>query len=164
MHIAELLVLSQLITTDQLDRIFKNPEDTLNLPLGKALVFSGYVTTDELNEAMRQLTLLRAGKVELDDAVASLVKLRATTNAAGGAAKPIDVENTANRLGQLLMDAGINNKPADATVEIAETCVKLIDRKILTEEQAASVLDHCCKKSVDLPKALEQLGISRSED
>jgi hypothetical protein len=194
MHFAELLIRSGLVTTDQLEQILKNPEDTLSLPLGQALIFAGFLTTDEANEAVRVQSLLKRGQISVEQAVEQLVQLRETTRATSSPTPVPAEEAGANRVGQLLLDADmisqadlhealkdskntrrmfarilVNTKKVpedyvDNALEIGETCVQLVDKAILTPEQAVKVLHNCCKKSLSLPAALFQLGIGGGSD
>jgi hypothetical protein len=48
----------------------------------------------------------------------------------------------------------------DLTLTTALKCVELIDKKVLSLEQAIVVLHYCCRKSLSLPDVLQSIGIN----
>jgi hypothetical protein len=89
----------------------------VGLPIGRALVMSGYVTEDELSTALEIQSLLRADEVSLEEATKAFNLVSVEGISLAGALKRIGITKTSearspdNKLGTLLIDANLIKFP-----------------------------------------------------
>jgi hypothetical protein len=106
-RIGELLTISGIVSHDQLREGLRRAAET-DLPLGKILVWSGYVSDEILRQAVHVQCLLNDKAIEIEDAVAWLSKeAGATPKIPVGHDEQATKEAVTNRLGELLMAAGM---------------------------------------------------------
>src|SRR5579862_4779302 len=108
-RIGELLTTAGILTQEQLREGLRRAAET-DLPLGKILVWSGYVTDEILRSAVHVQCLLNDKAIPLEGAVAWLAK-EAGKNPDSEKRVLQGHEATSNRLGDLLLAASMVSEP-----------------------------------------------------
>jgi hypothetical protein len=107
-RIGELLTIAGIVTHEQLREGLRRAAET-DLPLGKILVWSGYVTDETLRQVVHVQCLLNDKAIHIDDAVSWLsqdVGKKIPDRALAPIPQP-EKEATSHRLGELLLAAGM---------------------------------------------------------
>ncbi|HEY9791211.1 MAG TPA: hypothetical protein V6D22_12480 [Candidatus Obscuribacterales bacterium] len=184
-RIGELLTVAGILTQEQLKEALCRAAET-DLPLGKILVWSGYVTDEILRSAVHVQCLLNDKAIPLEGAVAWLAR-EAGKEAPNGERRPLEsVESTSNRLGELLFEAGMVREPEldEALADSLATGLPLgrilvytknlpdlfisaaLDAQVAIREQkinreaAIDALRLVHSKSISFDKALKEMGFA----
>src|SRR5262249_23623862 len=111
-QLGELLIRGGLLEPEQFEAAYRL-SFKMRLPIGRVLTMHGHVTEDQLRAAVEIQSRMRDGLIPMDHAIQALflvsregLSLDAALNRSGPVAAPKPVP-THNRLGELLIDAGI---------------------------------------------------------
>jgi large subunit ribosomal protein L7/L12 len=117
------------------------------------------LTTDEIIDALKEMTLLEASELvkAIEDTFG--VSAAAPVAAAGAAAAPAEAEEEKTEFDVVLTDAGANKIAVIKAVREVKAGLGLVDAKKLVEGTPATILEGVSKDEANAAKAkLEEAG------
>lgn len=173
-QLGELLIRTGLIQPEQFEAAYKL-SFKMRLPIGRVLTMHGHVSEDHLRTALELQARMRDGLIPFDHAIQAFMQVikhgvaldAALTRIAPAAPQKVMTEN---RLGELLVAAGIASRPhvAEAMVASSETGLPLgmvlmnngkVQRAALNSALAAQKLVR--DGAIDRDKAIYALKLAR---
>lgn len=150
-RIGELLTTAGIVTQDQLKEGLRRAAET-DLPLGKILVWSGYVSDELMRSAVHVQCLLNDKAIELADAAAWLAQEAGKqAGTKPGNSTPlkenVDKDAVSSRLGELLLEAGmisieqLEEALADSTATSLPLGRVLVYTKNIPDNHISAALD-----------------------